>query len=157
LIAWCLTLHDADACHIIAVCACIDQGLAQVEAYLVDVFSCLFIVQGVDNEVELLEELVAKSLFLNFAEVGLDLDRRILPFNLVFQSQRFWLVDMFSSKEELSVEVADINGVQINNGDPSESGERETLDELTANTASADYQDISGQNFVSSLFTINHL
>lgn len=47
---------------------------------------------------------------------------------------------MLITKEELPVEVAEINGVQVDNVDFAEANKDEVLQELTANSSSTDHQ-----------------
>ena len=54
--------------------------------------------------------------------------------------QSLRLLDMFLTKEELTVEVAEVNGVQINDVDLAEAGEDKILQKLAANSTSADHQ-----------------
>lgn len=48
---------------------------------------------------------------------------------------------MFLTKKELTIEVADVDGVQINDVDLAEAGEDKILQKLAANSSSADHQD----------------
>lgn len=50
---------------------------------------------------------------------------------------------MFMAKEKLSVEVAEIDGVEIDDVNLAEAGQDEVLEQLAANAASA-YQEYSG-------------
>ena len=47
---------------------------------------------------------------------------------------------MLLTKEKLTVEVAEVDSVQINDVNFAEAGKDEILQELTANSASADHQ-----------------
>jgi hypothetical protein len=49
-----------------------------------------------------------------------------------------WLLDMFVSEEELAVEVAEVDGVEIDDVDFAEAGQGEVLEEFAADAASAD-------------------
>lgn len=48
---------------------------------------------------------------------------------------------MSVSKEELAIEIAQIDGVKVNNVDFTEAGEDEILQKLAADTASSDHKD----------------
>lgn len=54
--------------------------------------------------------------------------------------QSLRLLDMLLTKEKLPVEVAEIDGIQINNMDLAEAGEDEILQKLAANSSRADHQ-----------------
>lgn len=54
--------------------------------------------------------------------------------------QSLRLLDMLLTKEELTVEVAEVDGVQINDVDLTEAGENKILQQLAANSSSADHQ-----------------
>lgn len=47
---------------------------------------------------------------------------------------------MFVSKKKLSVQVAEINSVEVNDVDFAESGKNEVLEKFTSNTASSHHQ-----------------
>lgn len=53
----------------------------------------------------------------------------------------FWFLDVFLSKEKLTVEVGEINGIEIDDMDFAEAGEDKVLEEFTTYAASADKQD----------------
>lgn len=54
--------------------------------------------------------------------------------------QSLRLLDMLLAKEELTVEVAEVNGVQINDVDLAEAGEDKIFQKLAADASSADHQ-----------------
>ena len=47
---------------------------------------------------------------------------------------------MFVAKKKLSIEVAEVDGVQINNVDLAEAGENKVLQELATNSSGTDHQ-----------------
>ena len=47
---------------------------------------------------------------------------------------------MFVTKKELTIEVAEVDGVQINNVDLAEAGENKVLEELATNSSGTDHQ-----------------
>ena len=55
--------------------------------------------------------------------------------------QCFGLLDMLIAEQELAVEVAEIDGVEIYNVYLAEAGEDEVLEEFAANAASSYHQD----------------
>jgi len=99
----------------IAIGSRVNERNVQVKAEVIDMLSRFFIVQSVNHDVKLTEKLKAKSILLNLADVGSDFNLRVLLDNLVSDNLSLWPVDMFPPKEELPVQVADINGVQIDN------------------------------------------
>ena len=105
------SFQNADASHVIPICACVYKRFFEVEANLVNVFSSLFVVQRVDNQVELLEKLEPKPFLLDLAKESFNFDVRILFFNLALECKRLWLVNVLSSEQKLPVEIADVNGV----------------------------------------------
>jgi len=58
---------------------------------------------------------------------------------IAHQSLRF--LDMFMTEEELTIEIAEIDGVQIDDMDLAEASKDEVLEELTPNPSCADHQD----------------
>lgn len=48
---------------------------------------------------------------------------------------------MLMTKEELSVKIAEVDGVEIDNVDLAEAGEDKVLQKFTANSSGADHQD----------------
>lgn len=54
--------------------------------------------------------------------------------------QSLGLLDMLLTKEELTVEVAEVDCVQINDVDLAEAGEDKILQKLAPNSSSADHQ-----------------
>ena len=55
--------------------------------------------------------------------------------------QRFRLLDVLLSEEKLPIQVAEIDGVQIDDVDVAESGQDEVLEQLAADPSGADQQD----------------
>ena len=53
----------------------------------------------------------------------------------------FRLLDVFVSEEELAVEVAQVDGVEIDDVDLAEAGQSEVLEQFAADAACADEQD----------------
>ena len=53
-------------------------------------------------------------------------------------NKRFRLLDMFMSKEELPVEIAEIDGVKVDDVDLTKACKDEVLEELAANATGAD-------------------
>ena len=105
------SFENADASHVIPICACINEWCSKIEANLVDVFPSLFVVQRIDDQVKLLEELESKPFFLDPSKESFNFDVRILFFNLALECKRLWLVNVLSSEQKLPVEIADVNGV----------------------------------------------
>lgn len=71
----------------------------------------LFVVQGVDHQVEAGEEGIPKAVFLDATFEVLDIDEWVLLTNGLFESFRLGHIYVLSSEEELPVEVGDIYGV----------------------------------------------
>ena len=132
LIARSLSLHNAYAGHIVAVRTCINERLAKVEADLIDVLPCFLVVEGVDNQVKVLEELVAKPVLLDLAQIRFNFDVGVLLLNLLLEGKGLGLVHVFPPEQELSVQVADVDGVEVDDRDLREPREREALDQLTS-------------------------
>jgi len=65
------------------------------------------------------------------------------------------LLDMLMSKEELSVQVAEIDCIEIHDMNLSEASKNQILEQFAANSTSSNHQDPSLHNLVSlqSLFT----
>ena len=53
---------------------------------------------------------------------------------------------MFVTKEELTIEVAKVDGVQIDNVDLAEAGENKVLQELATNSSGTDHQNAGLDN-----------
>lgn len=124
LITWCLTFHDAHTSHVVTIGSCIDQRLSKIEAKLVDVFTCFLIVKSVDDEIEIFKEMKAEPFFLDFAKMSIDFQMFVLALNLLFEYQRLWLINMFSSEQELAIQIADVNRVEINDSNLGETTQR---------------------------------
>lgn len=54
--------------------------------------------------------------------------------------QSFRLFDVLHAKQELAVEVAQIDGIQVHDDNFSKAGENQVLEELTADATSADHK-----------------
>ena len=113
LVAWRLAFGDAYASHVVAIGSCIDEGLAKIETHLVHMFSGLLVVQCIYDKVKIAEKREAESLFLDLAQVSLHPQVRILFLDLFFEDRRLGLVNVLSSEQKLSVEVAHIDRVEV--------------------------------------------
>ena len=54
---------------------------------------------------------------------------------------------MFVTEKKLSIEVAEVDGVQINDVDLAEAGENKVLQELATNSSGTDHQNAGLDNF----------
>ena len=122
---------------------------------MVDVLASVDIVQGVDHNVELLHELEPKPFFLNLAQECLNLDRWVLLLDLLLESRGLRHVDVLSSEQKLAIQVADVDGVQVDDLDVSEPSETEGLDQFAADAACSDNEDLGGNNFLCGLLSVN--
>lgn len=54
-----------------------------------------------------------------------------------FAHQCLWLLDVFMPEQELAVQIAQINGIKINNMDFAKACENKVFEELTSDPSSA--------------------
>ena len=113
LVALSHTFLDRDTGCLIPVRSSLDERDVQIEAHLIDMIPCLVVVKSVDDEVELVEEAEAKPVLLYFPDEVFDLDCAILSANRLLQCLTLRHVDMVSSEQELSVEVADVDRIEV--------------------------------------------
>lgn len=57
-----------------------------------------------------------------------------------YTDQSLWFLDMFLSKEELAVQVAEIDCVKVDDVNFTEAGEDKVLQKLAANSTSTNHQ-----------------
>jgi len=107
-------LFDRGAVRIVPVGSSFDKGDAQVETHHVHVVASLDIVESVDHDVEPAEVLEREPLFLNASDVVSDLDVRVLFAYRLFQGLALRHIYVFATEQELPVEIADVDRVEIN-------------------------------------------
>lgn len=115
LVAWRLAFGDAYASHVVAIGSRIDEGLAKIKTHLVHMLSGLLVVECIDDKVKFAEKRETEALLLDLAQVSLHAQFGILFLDLFFEHRRLGLVNVLSSEQKLSVEIADIDRVEVNN------------------------------------------
>ena len=113
LIALCLPFLDGYTRSLVAIRTRLDKRDIQVEAHLVDVVPCLVVVKCIYHKVELAEEAEAKPVLLYFPNVVVNYDAAILRTDCFLQCLALGHIDVMSSEEELPVEVAYVDCIQV--------------------------------------------
>ena len=139
--------------------AALDQRHIGRQAHAIDVSPCIEIVERVEDNLEVAEPRNVELGVFDVAVVRDDFDVRIesagsfrrnlrllafLSGSPVMKSyQSLGLFNVFVSKEELSVQVRKVNGVEVDDVNFRKTSQDEVLEQLTANAASADEQNTS--------------
>lgn len=110
------------------------------QTHLIDMPSRLHIVQRIENNIETAKPVHIELCLLDVRMMCLDLDARIELLRSFFGHQCLGLLDVFVTEKELSVQVAQVNGVEVDDVNFAESKENEVLEELAADAAGAHHQ-----------------
>jgi len=121
LVALCEAFANRRASCLIPVSSCLDQRNAEIETDGVDELASFIVVQCVDHQVKRAEEGVPESILLDTTNVIVNSDYRILRTDGLLESLALGHVDMVSSEQELSVQIADVYRVQVNHSQFGES------------------------------------
>lgn len=138
----------------------LNQWYVGRQAHLVDMSARIQVVQRVEDEVEALEprdvELVVFDVVVVCYDVniGVELGSRLfrnlsgrqrmrghLCFTRLLAYQRLGLLDVFVAKQELAIEVAQVNGIQVDDMNLAKASENQVLEELATDAASSYHQD----------------
>lgn len=141
IIAGCDALLDYLNLAVEASSSAFDEWYIGRQTHLVHVPPCLHIVQRVEHDIETAEPFHVEMRFFDVCMVGLYLDPWIELCRRVFGDKCFWLFYMLVSEEELSIEIAEINRVKIDDMDFAETEEGKVFEKLAADAASTDHQD----------------
>jgi hypothetical protein len=136
--------------------AALDQRDTGCQAHLVHMPPRIQIIQRIEDEIESLEPRDIEARVLYIVMIRLNLDIRIEHERRVFRNlslsaspgliplsissmthQSLGLLDMLVAKQELPIEVAQINCVQIDDVDLAEAREDQVLQQFASDTASA--------------------
>jgi hypothetical protein len=90
----------------------------------------------------LFEKHKSESFLLYLAQEGFHLNVWILFLNLLFECERLGLIDVLPPEKELPIQVAYVNGIQINDGYFGEPSQRQALDKFTPDTSSPNHQEV---------------
>ena len=81
---------------------------------------------------------------MDLAHKSFDLDVRVLLLDLGLESEGLRLVNVFSPEQKLSVQVADVDSVKVNDLDLGEACHGQTFDKFTTDSSCSNYQDVRG-------------
>lgn len=152
-------LDDLD----IAVESCgttLNQGHIRRQAHPVHVPSGLEIVERIEDDIEVFEPSGVELRVFDVRMVRDDLDLGVEGLRSIFGNlstcqhcdtpetwvlrqetyQSLGLLDVLVSEEELTVEIAQVDGVQVDNVDLAVTGEHEVLEEFASDATSSDHQ-----------------
>lgn len=90
-----------------------DEGRLGSDAHAIHPSSSVEIVQSVQDDVKAAEELPAKASFLDVGMIRLDADRRIERRGNTSGNETLGFLDVGFVEEELSVEVGQVDGIQV--------------------------------------------
>jgi hypothetical protein len=96
------------------------------------------IIERVEDQVEPGEPLQIELFVFDIGMMGNQLDVGIELPSYLFRNERLWLLDVFLSEEKLTIQIAQVDGVKVDNVDFAEAGEDKVLQQLTADPARAD-------------------
>jgi hypothetical protein len=139
--------------------AALDQRDIRCQAHLVHMPPRIQVVERIEDNVEGLEPRDVELRVLDVVVVGLDLDVGVEPARRLFRNlslvsacpitaslqlapahQCLGLLDVLIAEQELPVEVAQVDGVQIDNVNLPEAREDEVLEQLAADAARSHHQ-----------------
>lgn len=100
--------------------------------------SGVHVIEGIEDEIEGGEPFEVELFVFDIGMIGNEGDILVERLGDLFGDDGFGLLDMFMSKEELTVEVAEIDGVQIDDVDLAKASEDEVLEEFAADATGAD-------------------
>ena len=115
-----------------------DQWDVCGKAHAVDVTAGIEVVEGVEDDDKLAEPVDIELWILDVCVVCLDLDIWIELGSGLASDQSFGLLDVGMAKEELAVEVGQVNSVEINQVDLAEASTDKVLEKFAANATGAD-------------------
>jgi len=121
--------------------ATLDQRHIGGKAHPVDMSPRIEVVQRIEDEAEALEPRDVELAILDVVVVRNDADVGIELAGRLFRNQCLGLLDVLIAEQELAVEVAEIDGVEVDDVYLAEAGEDEVLEEFAANAASSYHQD----------------
>lgn len=119
----------------------LDQWNIGCQTHLVHVPPSLHVVQCIEHNIEPAEPLHIEPGLLNVGMVGLNLDLWIEPLRCLFSHKGFRLLDVLMAEEKLSVQIAQVDCIEIYDVDFTEAEEDDVLEKLAADATSANHQD----------------
>lgn len=122
--------------------ATLDQRDVSSETKPVDMPPSLQVIQGITDKIELLEKRDAETTVLDITDEASNFGGRKHAVNRFGGFLRFRLAYMVLAKEKLAVEIGDVNGVKIDEGDGAEAGGGKIFHKLTSDTAGTDDEDL---------------
>lgn len=133
LVALSEAFANSRASCLISISPCLNQRNAKIETDGVDELASFIVVERVNHQVKRAEECVPESIFLDATNVIVNGNERVLRTDRLLESLALWHIDMVPSEQELSVQVADVNRVQINDSKFGETSHRQNFDKFAPN------------------------
>ena len=99
----------------------------------------------------------AEPFLLDFAKMSIDFQMFVLALNLLFEYQRLWLINVLSPEQELAIQIADVDRVEINDSNLGETTQRQALDQFTTDSTSAYHKQFGCLDQLGSLLRIHQL
>ena len=121
--------------------ATFNQWYGRCQAHEVDMPPCVQVVEGIENQVESLEPFNVELGFLYVCVVCFQLDIGIELARRFFGHDGLGLLDVLHAEQELPVEVAQVDRIQVHQVDLAETGEDETFQEFATDASGANHQD----------------
>jgi hypothetical protein len=118
------------------------------------VVSSLYIIKGINYNVEPFKEFVAEVFLLNAPNITPYVYLRVLFSNCIAKTIGLWLPNIFSTKQELSVQIADVNRVQVNNFNVLKACHTQAFDKFTSDATSTHNQNLSTGNLLCNISTV---
>lgn len=119
----------------------VDQGDVGGKAHSVDMSAGVQVVQGVADERERFEERDGEARILNVGHHGQHVDIRDHGTNRGCRFGCLGLADVMAAEKELAVEIGEVDGVQIDHGDGTETNGSEVFHQFASDAARADHQE----------------
>jgi hypothetical protein len=118
----------------------LDQRYIGRQAHFVDMSARTNIVQSTEDHIEPLKPLDVELGIHNVCVVRNDLDIGIESLGYVLGNQSFGLLDVFSSEKKLSIEIAQVDRVEVEDMNLAKAGKGKVLEQFAADAACANHQ-----------------
>lgn len=123
-----------------ASCSRLYQWYIGRKAHPIDMAPSIEVVERIEDDAELFEPVDVELSFFDVRMVGFYLDIRIEPPCCLLCDCGLRLLDVFMSEEELPVQIAEVDCIEINDMYFPKASKDKVLEELAADTTCADKQ-----------------
>lgn len=120
--------------------ATLNQRYVGSQAHFVDVPPGVEVIQGVKDDSKASEPRHVEVRFFDVCVMSHNFDIWVEFLGSLFGNERFGLFDMLLSEQELSVEIREVDRVQVDDVYLAEASEGEILQELTSDSSSANHE-----------------